>query len=239
MADFDPSNVFNVKGMVAVITGGGTGLGLMMAQALEANGAIVYILGRREEVLKQAAATAKHGNIHYFKADVTSKADLSAAADHIGAKSGYVNLVIANSGITGPTLHGLNKGASLAETQKYLWNWDSDEFNQTFTLNTTAAFFTAVAFLDLLDKGNKAGNIEQKSQVVFVSSAGAFSRMPMAGYAYAGSKAAIIHIMKQLATSFAQHGIRSNALAPGCKSKICFVCFTRLARECDTNMEIL
>jgi NAD(P)-dependent dehydrogenase (short-subunit alcohol dehydrogenase family) len=74
MADLDSASLFNVKGLVAVITGGGTGteayivtaypangytgIGLMMAQALEANGAIVYILGRRQDVLKKAASTA-------------------------------------------------------------------------------------------------------------------------------------------------------------------------------------
>jgi NAD(P)-dependent dehydrogenase (short-subunit alcohol dehydrogenase family) len=200
---------------VAVVTGGGTGIGLMIAQALEANGAIVYILGRRQEVLEKAANTAKHGNIRHLKTDVTSKADLSAAVDHITSKSGYVNLVIANSGITGPTLKGLEKGASLTEFRDHLWNWDMDDFTQTFALNTTAAFFTVVAFLELLDKGNKAGNVEQKSQVICISSAGAFNRVPMAGYAYAGSKAAVVHMMKALATTMVPYDIRSNILAPG------------------------
>lgn len=58
MTDFDPVSLFAVQGLVAVVTGGGTGVGLMMAQALEANGAIVYILGRRKEVLEKAASTA-------------------------------------------------------------------------------------------------------------------------------------------------------------------------------------
>ncbi|EDU51554.1 FabG Dehydrogenase with different specificities related to short-chain alcohol dehydrogenase [Pyrenophora tritici-repentis] len=215
MADLDPSTLFGVKGLVAVITGGGTGIGLMIAQALEANGAVVYILGRRQEVLEKAAKTAKHGNIHYFKADVTSKSDLLAAVDHIASKSGYVNLVVANSGITGPTLRTLDKNASLTEFRDHLWNWDMEEFNQTFALNTTAAFFTVVAFLELLDKGNKAGNLQQKSQVICIASAGAFNRVPMAGYAYAGSKSAAVHIMKQLATNLVPYDIRSNVIAPG------------------------
>lgn len=150
---------------------------------------------------------------------MTSKSDLSAAVDHIAAKSGYVNLVVANSGIQGPTLKGLEKGASITEFRDHLWNWDMDEFTQTFAVNTTSAFFTVVAFLELLDKGNKAGNVEQKSQVICISSAGAFNRVPMAGYAYAGSKSAAVHIMKALATTLVPYDIRSNVLAPGCKSK--------------------
>lgn len=51
------SNLFNVEGVVAVITGGGTGIGWMMAKALAENGAErVYIVGRRESVLQEAAA---------------------------------------------------------------------------------------------------------------------------------------------------------------------------------------
>ena len=57
------SDLFSVKGLVAVITGGGSGLGLYAARALEANGATVYIVGRRENTLKEAAATGQHGRI--------------------------------------------------------------------------------------------------------------------------------------------------------------------------------
>ena len=208
----------------------------MISQALEANGAIVYVLGRRQEVLDKAASTAvclyllarvleniadrppqKHGNIYPVKADVTSKSDLSAAVDYIAEKSGHVNLVIANSGISGPTLQGLEKGASLADFRKHLFDWDSADFNETFAVNTTAVFYTIVAFLELLDKGNKAKNVEQKSQVIAVSSIGAFNRIPLAGYAYGGSKAAVVHTMKQFATNLAPYDIRSNVIAPGCK----------------------
>lgn len=148
---------------------------------------------------------------------MTSKSDLAAAADHVAAKSGYVNLVVANSGVNGPTLRNLKQDASLTEFRDYLWNWDADACNETYAVNTTGAFYTVVAFLELLDKGNKAGNVEQMSQAICVSSAGAFSRVLSSGYPYAGSKAAIIHIMKQLATRLAPFGIRSNVLAPGCK----------------------
>jgi NAD(P)-dependent dehydrogenase (short-subunit alcohol dehydrogenase family) len=102
----------------------------------------------------------------------------------VSQKSGYVNLVVANSGITGPTLGGLKQDASLLEFRDYLKNWDTDEYTNTYAVNTTAVFSTLVAFLELLDKGNKAGNVEQQSQCIAISSAGAFNRVPMAGFAY-------------------------------------------------------
>jgi NADP-dependent 3-hydroxy acid dehydrogenase YdfG len=55
MSSLDASSLFSTKGLVAVVTGGGTGIGLMIATALEHNGAKVYIVGRRLEVLETAA----------------------------------------------------------------------------------------------------------------------------------------------------------------------------------------
>jgi NAD(P)-dependent dehydrogenase (short-subunit alcohol dehydrogenase family) len=135
----------------------------------------------------------------------------------VSQKSGYANLVVANSGITGPTLGGLKQDPSLLEFRDYLKNWDTDEYTNTYAVNTTAVFSTLVAFLELLDKGNKAGNVEQQSQCIAISSAGAFNRVPMAGFAYGGSKAAVVHTMKQFATKLTPYGIRCNVIAPGCK----------------------
>lgn len=168
-------------------------------------------------VRDKAKFVQKHGHIHAIKADVTSKAELAAAAEIVRQRSGYVNLVIANAGVTGPTLRSLKSDASLTEFRDYLDVWSVEEYNSTCFVNTTAVFLTLVAFLELLDKGNKAGNVEQTSQFVAVSSAGAFSRVPMAGFAYSGSKAATVHIMKQFATKLVPYDIRANVIAPGRK----------------------
>ena len=58
MAAYDISQLFSVKGLVFVITGGGSGIGAWFAGALEANGAKVFILGRRQEALNRVAAQA-------------------------------------------------------------------------------------------------------------------------------------------------------------------------------------
>lgn len=62
------TNLFDLTGCIAVVTGGGTGLGFMMAKALEANGAKVYIIGRRLEVLQTAAKQAVI-SLHPYYAD--------------------------------------------------------------------------------------------------------------------------------------------------------------------------
>jgi len=78
---FDVNRLFGVKGYVCVVTGGGTGIGLMATQALAANGAKVYITGRRMEVLENAAKTHQptEGSgkiVPIGPCDVTSKAEL-------------------------------------------------------------------------------------------------------------------------------------------------------------------
>ena len=87
-------------------------------------------------------------------------------------------------------------------------------------VNTTAMFYTFLAFLPLLDAGNtheRSPTVSKgmKSQFIATSSIGAYSRRPGAGFAYAGSKAACIHIIKQLATWMVPYGIRANTIAPG------------------------
>ncbi|KAF4971993.1 hypothetical protein FSARC_1323 [Fusarium sarcochroum] len=211
----DISDLFGVKGLVAVVTGGGTGIGLFIAQALESNGATVYIIGRRKEALENAAKTAKHGNIHPIQGDITSKPDLERAVSQIQDAHGYVNVVVANAGITGPSLAKLPQNPTVKEYRDYVWNWNSDELSETFTVNTVGVLNTAFAFLELLDAGNKRGDLKQRSQVIATSSIGGFNRIPALGYAYGGSKAAVVHIFKQLSTSLGQFDIRANVIAPG------------------------
>ncbi|TEA17047.1 Short-chain dehydrogenase/reductase SAT3 [Colletotrichum sidae] len=208
------ADLFSVKDLVAVVTGGGTGIGLMIAQGLEANGATVYIIGRRQEALDKAAATAKHGNIRAIQGDVTSKADLERAAEHIKSAHGYVNVVVANSGISGPTLRGLPPNPSVSEYRDFLWRWDPAAFTETFAVNATGVFFTAAAFLGLLAEGNARGGLKQRSQLIATSSIGAYNRNPM-GFAYGASKAAVVHMFKQLSTALVPFDIRANVIAPG------------------------
>ncbi|KAH8657668.1 hypothetical protein BX600DRAFT_58259 [Xylariales sp. PMI_506] len=214
--NFEANALFDINGLVAVVTGGGSGIGLMIAQGLEANGAIVYILGRRLEALESAALTAKHGNIHPIQADVTKKEDLERAVSIIRSDHGFVNVVIANSGISGPPLGGaLPPNPSVADLRQQLWAADPAAFTSTYSVNATGVYYTAVAFLELLDEGNKRGNLKQRSQVIATASIGAFNRAAVAGYAYGSSKAATVHLMKQLATGWVPYNIRANVIAPG------------------------
>ncbi len=77
-------DLFNVQGLVAVVTGGGSGLGLYAARALDANGAkAVYIIGRRESTLREAAKTAVNGSIMPIVGDVSDKSSLIKVVEQV------------------------------------------------------------------------------------------------------------------------------------------------------------
>jgi NAD(P)-dependent dehydrogenase (short-subunit alcohol dehydrogenase family) len=157
----------------------------------------------------------KHGNIIPLQGDVTSKLELSAIVNKITDEQGFINVLIANSGITGPMLDGMPKDPTISQFRDFLWETDSTKFTDTFNVNVTSVFFSLVAFLELLDAGNKKGNVEQKSQIITVSSVAGFNRQPIAGYAYSSTKAGATHMMKNFATGLVPYDIRSNVIAPG------------------------
>ncbi|KAF2083342.1 NAD(P)-binding protein [Saccharata proteae CBS 121410] len=188
-----------------------------MARALAANGASkVYIVGRRKEKLEGAAK--EYANIVPLPGDVTSKDSLRAIAAQVKSEVGYVNLLVANSGIIGPnTVSSLPENASVADFAAKEFETPMEDFTRTFALNTTSVYYTALAFLELLDAGSTKGFAggQVNSQFVVTASIGGLHRSPMTGFAYNPSKAAVIHLVKMLATYLGPKGIRCNILAPG------------------------
>ncbi|KAI9883889.1 MAG: transcriptional repressor general negative regulator of transcription subunit 4 [Watsoniomyces obsoletus] len=217
VSPIDAGSLFRVDGLVAVITGGGTGIGLMMAKALANNGAAkVYIVGRRMESLETAAKESPHGNIIPIQGDVTSQESLAAVARKVRDDVGYVNLLVANSGISGPKAAQMKDDLSLAEFQEFIWSIPMDQTTDVFNVNFSGVLYTVTAFLELLDLGNKKGNVTQQSQVITTGSIAASARSNMVGFAYNSSKAAVTLLMKTLATYCGpKYGIRFNTIAAG------------------------
>ncbi|OTB00891.1 hypothetical protein M426DRAFT_323896 [Hypoxylon sp. CI-4A] len=208
-------NLFQVNGLVAVVTGGGSGIGLMITKALARNGAKVYILGRRLNTLQEAAAQIGSDSVIPLACDVTSKEALQSAAEHIRKEVGYINLLVCNSGIGGPLGCRATPETTLDEFVETNLSASFEDYTNVFAVNTAAVFFTTMSFLKLLDAGNKRGNVEQKSQVIAISSIGSFSKVNTGGFAYAQSKAACTHLVKQLSVVLPQWDIRANAVCPG------------------------
>jgi len=190
----------------------------MMSRTLASAGAHkVYIVGRRLDKLEEAAAACPTHNIVALPGDVTSRDDLRRISRHVREEAGYINLLVCNAGVSGPRIKALSLDCSLGEFADYCFDTPMEEFTETYNSNCTAAFYTTLAFLELLDAGNKKGNMHPlvKSQVIATSSIAAHSRLRGAGFAYNSSKAATTHLMKLLATYLVPHGIRCNILTPG------------------------
>jgi len=94
--------LFDVSHITAVVTGGATGIGLMITQALQSNGAKVYITGRRKEVLEQTQKTygTGPGSIHVLPGDVSERDEAIHLAEEVGNKEpNGIHLLVNNAGI--------------------------------------------------------------------------------------------------------------------------------------------
>ncbi|KAI1324180.1 NAD(P)-binding protein [Xylariaceae sp. FL0255] len=218
---FDAQNLFNVKGFVAVITGGGTGIGLMATQALAANGAKVYITGRRMEALENAAKThqPKDGGgqiIPIGPCDVTKKEDLEHLTAEISKKENAIHILVCNAGTTGAKAEPEHSEAE--DLRARLWEDETVEAWQTsYQTNVTAVYFTTIAFLPLLQAGMRPkGELEPYSaSVITTSSMSGIMRHAQGHFSYNASKAATVHLTKMMSAEFQKTGIRVNSVAPG------------------------
>ncbi|KAI1415781.1 NAD(P)-binding protein [Hypoxylon sp. FL1857] len=224
MADtyqFDVNRLFGVQDFVAVVTGGGTGIGLMAAQALSANGAKVYITGRRKEVLENAAKNHQptKGNgqiIPIGPCDVTSKDDLEKLVSELSKKEKYINLLVCNAGISGPKAEPEHTEAD--DLKARLWNnEDPADWHANFNTNVTAVYFTTVAFLPLLQAGIRPkGPLEPfSSSVITISSMSGIMRHAQGHFSYNTAKGATIQLTKLMSAEFQKAQIRVNSIAPG------------------------
>ena len=191
---------FDLKGKVAVVTGGNGGIGLGMADALAQAGADVCIWGTNEE--KNAAAAkslSAHGtNVHAIRCDVSDEAAVDAAYAETLDKLGRIDGCFANAGVGGGRTR-------FHETDKAEWR-------RVLDVNLDGFFYTlrgaARHMVERSEDGDGGGRL------VGVSSLGALMGMARAE-AYAASKGAVISIMRALAVEYARHGVTANAILPG------------------------
>lgn len=218
--NFDVNNLFSLKDYVCLVTGGGTGIGLMATQALSANGAKVYITGRRTDVLEKAAKEHSpqnhdapiHGDIIPIgPTDVRSKDDLQKLVKEIESKEKYLSLVVAAAGIPGPK-EPRPETKDANEHKKQAWDAESvEEWNGTYSADVTSVYFTSLATLPLLQRAPK----DHYSSVIVISSMSGMMRHSQAHLAYNAAKAATAHLSKMMSKEYAVFGIRVNSIAPG------------------------
>ncbi|KAH7882023.1 hypothetical protein F5I97DRAFT_1911223 [Phlebopus sp. FC_14] len=225
---FALDKLYDLSGLVALVTGGGTGIGFMIARGLATNGARVYITGRRLQVLQKVSdswnetKTETMGSILPLQMDVTNKADIQQAVQKLESEEGKLHILVNNAGQGGPLTPKLNQPSTTAaktaeELVQYLFVEESfEEWASLFAINTFSSHFVSVAFLALLDKGSqdKPG---YTSSVINITSISGLMKLAQRHFCYNASKAAASHLNKMLATELALRGIRVrvNAIAPG------------------------
>ncbi|KAK4983647.1 hypothetical protein LTR66_008747 [Elasticomyces elasticus] len=234
--DLQLSEVFNVKGKVALVTGGGSGIGLMVpfpatpqyriptdlilqcTQALAVNGAKVYIVGRTEEKLqrvKEVHGKDIAGEIIPLVGDVADKKSVDKLVSEIESKEGKLDILVNNAGIApGKTTPD---GKDAAELKKNLYDEVSlEDWTSTYATNVVGPFFMSVAFLPLLQKASDQ-TPSWSACVINISSISGLVHISQGHFSYNASKGATIHLNKMLATEIASSGlkVRVNAIAPG------------------------
>ncbi|KIV99256.1 uncharacterized protein PV09_09027 [Verruconis gallopava] len=210
--------LFNVKGFVCLVTGGGSGIGLMAAQALAANGARVYITGRREEALKKAVES-HHPNdfggeiIACRTCDVTKKEELELLSEELERKERRLNLLVAAAGISGPKAPPEERDAK--DLRNKLWEKETFEgWDETWRTDVAAVYFTTVAFLPLLQAGAEThGHLS--ASVIVISSMSGIMRDSQGHFAYNAAKGGTVHLTKLMSAEFLKVGVRVNSIAPG------------------------
>lgn len=182
---------FSLENQTAIVTGGGTGLGLGITRCLVQAGAKVVITGRREELLQQAAAEIG-SQVIPMVVDVTTTASLPAFVERVTREVGAPDILVNNAGI---------------HVKKPALEMTDEDFNSVLHTHLTGAFaLTRATAPGMLERG--------KGSIVFVSSMTAYMGMPLvAGYATA--KSGVIGLVRTLSAEFAPKGVRINAVAPG------------------------
>ena len=202
------NQLFDVAGKRAVITGGASGFGLAAGRALAMNGAIVTLIDVNEAALTgaQQALAGEGLSVTQAVADVTDKAAIQQAIDEAAERHGGIDILFANAGISGGPGFLQTDGARNPDTQiedqsNALWEkvWDINVMGIVKTIQS--------AVPHMKEQG--------QGRIIVTSSCSATKTEIFVGSGYVISKAALGHLVRQLAHELAAFNITVNAIAPG------------------------
>ncbi|RIA87311.1 hypothetical protein C1645_772520 [Glomus cerebriforme] len=204
-------NLFSLKGKTALVTGGGTGIGKMIAKAFIKNGAKVYIASRKQKNLEEAATELNNlggpGECIPIVADITINEECEKIVNKISKQeNGKLDILINNSGIAW--------GNPVTKIPENTWD-------KIFRLNVMSVYFMTMACLPLLEKASNAP--EDPSRVIIIGSISGIyegdlnglNKVSETSMVYNTSKAAVHSLAKNLAVYLTPSGVNVNVIAPG------------------------
>jgi NAD(P)-dependent dehydrogenase (short-subunit alcohol dehydrogenase family) len=178
-----------LRGKVAVVTGGNSGIGLSAAKAFAVEGAQVIVTGRRQQAVDDAVKEIGFGALG-IQGDVADRDHHARVAEDVRRRFGALDIYMANAGI-----NTIAYSADVSET----------EYDAQFAVNTRGVFFGVQKMLPIMRDGGS---------VILTGSVA--SEKVLEGHAvYAGSKAAICAFARNWAIELKSRGIRVNVLSPG------------------------
>lgn len=191
-------NLFNVKGKVALVTGGAKGIGAMITRGLVEAGVKVYISSRSVEACENfAAEMSKTGECIALPTDLSSVENIENLAEELSQRENRLDILVNNS--------GASWGAPLGSFPEKGWDKIMD-------LNVKSVFFLTQSLLPML---RSAASAAEPSRVINISSIAAVSSNSLSAYSYGPSKAAVAHLTRILASDLVKEHILVNAIAPG------------------------
>jgi meso-butanediol dehydrogenase/(S,S)-butanediol dehydrogenase/diacetyl reductase len=182
----------NLKGKVALITGGGTGIGAAIAARFIADGAKVCITGRRQEMLDQVAKTLPAGSVITFAGDVAKPDDARQMVESAVAFGGKLDVLVNNAGIDPPGT---------------VVNLDIEVWKRVIDTNLTGPFLLMKAAIPHMIKAGGGSIIN----IASLAGVRCIPAMP----AYCSTKAGLIMLTQQAALDYGPYKIRCNAVCPG------------------------
>lgn len=192
-------DLFSVRGKTALVTGGATGIGFMIASALVRGGADVLIASRKAADCEKAAEELNRlggGTAQGFGGDVATEAGIAVLAAEVRARTGRLHILMNNA--------GASWGAALGEVPHKAWA-------KVMDVNVTGVFQLTQ---ELLPQIEAAATAEDPARVINLGSV--MGTQAITGvYSYSASKAAVHHVTRMLALELAPRHVTVNAFAPG------------------------
>ncbi|KAL0574493.1 hypothetical protein V5O48_007468 [Marasmius crinis-equi] len=223
------SNLFNLRGVVAVVTGGGSGIGLMISSTLLINGAKVYIIGLKQADMDRIAKIYNEaaekipgsGRMVGLEGDISVKSEAKRLAEEIGSREPYVTVLFNNAGINAGQFVPPSIPSASAYVSAFFDDIKEQDFGKVLNTNAVSAYWMTFAFLPLLEKWkNSMEEITKKfvPQVIMTTSMNGWTKdsgTSGRSYPYMFSKSALGQATSSLAHELLPLGVRVNGIAPG------------------------
>jgi len=203
----DRSEMKELEGKIAIVTGSGSGIGKSIAQAFADEGASVVIADIDAQRAEKAAQGIKSrgGTALAIETDVSKFDSVNRMVQQVLSKFGKIDILVSNAGL------GWLSGSLDDPSHRLVENLTEAEWDRLMDVNLKGFFFCAKAVIPIMKKKRSGVIISIASTSAFVGSSGQSG----SGFHYNVSKAGIVNLNKTLALQLGPHNIRVNCISPG------------------------